>query len=330
MTSIYKVFTGNVNRPLAEAICNCLQIDLGKAEVGHFRGGETKVRIGENVRGEGVFIIQPICASPDYRLSPNDALMELLLMIDAAHRASAAEIKAVLPYFGYGRQDRKDKARVPISAKVVINLIKTAGATRILAMDLHSRQIQGFTDDPFDHLYSIPPFLDHLRQRKIPNLVIASPDIGGVKMARAYAAGLKVPLAVIDKRRDESGKSEVMNVIGEVRGCRVWFVDDIGSSANTLVKGAIALKDQGALSVSAICVHPVLAPAEDGLPSAVQVIAESVLDEVLVSDSIPLPLEMPTDKIKVISVAPLLAEAIRRIHNNESLSALFRDHEVEG
>jgi ribose-phosphate pyrophosphokinase len=318
-----QVFTGNTNRPLAEEICAVLGIELGEAEVTRFPGGETHVQICENIRGNDVYIVQPIC-SAEGGITPNDALMELLILIDAARRASARRITAVLPYYGYARQDRKDRPRVPITSKLVANLIVTAGARRVLTLDLHSNQIQGFFDVPMDHLYCINVFCEYLRNKRMEDLVVVSPDVGGLRMARAYSQLLGDPLAVVDKRRSSGSKTEVMNVIGEVEGKNVAIIDDLISTGGSLVEAAAALRKEGALDICAAIVHPVLADP------AVERVEGSVLSELVVSNSIPVPAEAQGGKIKVLSVGPTLAEAVRRIHNDESVSSLFANAEVEG
>jgi len=319
-----RIFTGNTNIPLAEEICQRMDIELCEAAVDRFPGGETHVEINENVRGSDVYVVQPICSNEEHGLSPNDALMELLILIDAARRASARRITAVLPYYGYARQDRKDRPRVPITAKLVANMLYSAGARRILTLDLHSNQIQGFFDIPVDHLYSINIFSEYLIQKRMENLVVVSPDVGGIKMARAYAALLGASLAVVDKRRVSGQKTEVMNVIGEVEGKNVVIIDDLISTGGSLVEAAAALKEKGALDICACIVHPVLAGP------AVERVQNSVLTELVVSNSIPVPKKMQNGKIKVLSVASILAEAIRRINNDESVSTLFANANVEG
>jgi len=319
-----RVFSGNANKPLAKEICQALDIPQGEATVEDFPGGETHVQIDENVRGSDVYIVQPICGNADRGLSPNDALMELLVLIDAARRASARRITAVLPYYGYARQDRKDRPRVPITAKLVANMINTAGARRILTLDLHANQIQGFFDIPVDHLYCINIFGEYLLQKQMGNLVVVSPDVGGTKMARAYAELLGASLAIVDKRRITGQKTEVLNVIGDVEGKNVVIVDDLVSTGGSLTEGAAALKEKGALDISACIVHPVLAGP------AVKRVKKSVLKELIVSNSIPVARDSRNGKIKVLSVGPILAEAIRRINNDESVSNLFANARVEG
>ena len=319
-----KVLTGNTNRTLAENICKHLDTHLGRAAVESFPGGETHVQIEENVRGSDVYVVQPICENVELGLSPNDALMEALILIDAARRASARRITAVLPYYGYARQDRKDRPRVPITAKLVANMFYTAGARRALALDLHSNQIQGFFDIPFDHLYSINIFTDYLASKRIEDLVVVSPDVGNIKMARAYAELLGADLAVVDKRRTSGTDTEVMNLIGAVEGKNVVIVDDLISTGGSLVEAAATLKERGALDISACIVHPVLAGP------AIERVENSILSELVVSDSIPIPTNGHNGKIKVLSIAPILGEAIRRINNDESVSNLFANAKVEG
>jgi len=305
-----RLFTGNANRPLAAAICAHLGIDVGDATVEHFADGETFVKINENIRGSDVFVFQPTFA-------PATNLMELLIMVDAVRRASARRVTAVIPYYGFQRQDRKDQPRVPITAKLVANLITTAGADRVMTMDLHSAQIQGFFDIPFDHLYAAPVLVDYFLRRQIPNVVVVAPDIGSVKMARAYAKRLSASLAIVDKRRPRPDAVEMMNVIGEVEGKNVVIFDDIVSTGSTLVEASRALKDAGARDIYAAATHGVLCG------EAAHLIASSPVKELVVTDSIPHdPASLPPG-IRVLSVAPLLAEAIRRIHDEESLSSLF-------
>lgn len=307
-----KVFSGNANRPLAEKVCDYLGISLGNAEVKTFSDGEISVEINENVRGKDVFIIQSTCPPV------NDNLMELLIMIDAARRASAGRITAVIPYYGYARQDRKVAPRQPISAKLVANLITVAGASRVLTMDLHAGQIQGFFDIPVDNLYARPVLLHYLKEHFKDDLVIVSPDAGGVERARAFAKRLDASLAIIDKRREGANVAEVMNIIGDVKGKTAVIVDDMVDTGGTLTKAASALLDKGASAVYACCTHPVLSG------NAVQRIEESPIKELIVTDTIPLSEEArKCSKIKVLSVGKLFGEAVRRIHLNESVSVLF-------
>ena len=311
------VLAGNSNPGLFKEICSVLKVPEGKSEVSRFPEGEIRVQIQQNIRGRDVFIVQSTCTPP------NDYLMELLILIDAAKRASASRVTAVLPFFGYARQDRKDKPRVPITAKLVANLITVAGADRVLTMDLHAGQIQGFFDIPVDHLYSINVLGDYFRKKKFKNLVVVSPDVGGLKMARGYSKFLNASLAIVDKRRESDRQTHVMNIIGSVKNCNVLLVDDLISTGGSLVEAANALKKEGALDVYAGVVHPVLADP------AVRRIQESVIKELVVTNSIPIPVSKRVPKIKVLSVASLLAEAILRIHSNESVSSLFSRAAVE-
>ena len=311
------VLTGNANRELSLSICNILGIELGNAMVDRFPEGEVRVQILENVRGKDVFIIQPTSAPA------NDSLMELLILLDAAKRASARRVTAVLPFYGYARQDRKDRPRVPITAKLLANLLVTSGASRVLTVDLHAGQIQGFFDIPVDHLYSINVLCDYFLEKRIPNMVVVTTDVGGLKMARAYSSVLEAPLAVVDKRRESASQVKVMNIIGEVRNRNVVIVDDIISTGGSLVEAAQALKEAGALDIYAAVVHPVLAK------DAAKRVENSVIRELVVTDSIPIPEEKQNSKIVVRTIAPLLAEAIKRIHGNESVSSLFAQTAVE-
>jgi len=307
-----KIFTGNANPCLAQEICASLQMELGKLKITEFSDGEVYLQFQENVRGADVFLIQSTCMPVDHHL------MELLFMIDAAKRASADRITAVLPYYGYARQDRKDQPRVPISAKVVASLLERAGANRIMALDLHAAQIQGFFDVPVDHLFAAPVMIEHFKKLDLPDLTVVSPDAGGVERARAFGKRLNAPLAIIDKRRDEPNVAEVMNVIGEVEGRHCLLVDDLIDTAGTLVKGAQALLGQGARSVSACATHAVLSG------KAVERIEASPLTEVVFGNSIPLSERARrSSKIKSLSVAPLLASAIQSIHEETSVSILF-------
>jgi ribose-phosphate pyrophosphokinase len=306
-----KLFSGNANRSLAEEIARHLHVPLGDADVSRFSDGEVYVQINENVRGEDVFIIQPTCPPV------NDNLMELLVMIDAFKRASARRITAVLPYYGYGRQDRKAQPRVPISAKLVADLIEAAGTSRVLALDLHAGQIQGFFDIPVDHLFAAPVIIDYLSKKELQDPVLVSPDAGGVERARAIAKRLKAGLAIIDKRREANNVAVFMHLIGEVRGRDAVVIDDMIDTAGTLIQAVEALRREGARRILACGVHPVLSGPAIGR------IAGSELEELVVTNSIPLPPEKQIPKIQVLSVAPLLAEAIRRIHGEESVSSLF-------
>ena len=308
-----KIFAGNSNVPLARDICRYLKVPLGKLTVETFSDGESRVEIRENVRGGDVFVIQSTC-SPG-----NNNLVELLLMLDAFRRASAMRVTAVIPYYGYGRQDRKVNPRVPISAKLVADLITAAGASRILTLDLHSGQIQGFFNIPVDNLYARPVLLRYLRRRlNRSEASIVSPDAGGVERARAFATRLNVSLAIIDKRRAEANLVEEMNIIGDVRGKAVLLVDDMVDTAGTLAMAAQALERAGAKRILACCTHPVLSG------SSIRKIEESPMEELIVTDSIPLRSEAAQcGKIKVLSVAHLIGEAIRRTHQEESVSSLF-------
>ncbi len=305
-----KIFSGNANPALAKAVAKHLRVPLGQAHVGRFPDGEIEIKILENVRGTDCFIVQPTSEPA------NDNLMELLLIMDALRRASAHRITPVIPYFGYGRQDRKAQPRVPISSKLVSNLIVTAGADRVLTMDLHAAQIQGFFDIPVDHLYTNPVFINYFKQKKLKNAVVVSPDAGGVERARAFAKRLDYDLAIIDKRRTSPTDADIMNVVGKVGGRVAILVDDMVDTAGTLTKAAKALKQAGATRVMAAASHGVLAgPALERLES-------SALEELVITDSIALN-NKKLSKIKVLTVAPLLAEAIKRIHEERTVSALF-------
>jgi len=305
------IFTGNANPKLAKEICKYLKMPLGDALVTTFSEGEIRVKINENVRGRDVFIIQPTCAPV------NNNLMELLILIDSLKRASAKRITAVLPYFGYARQDRKDQPRVPITAKLVANLITTAGVDRILTVDLHAGQIQGFFDIPMDHLYAVNIFVSHIKKIKLKDIVIVSPDVGGIKMARAYAKKFEAPLAIVDKRRISGEDTEAMNILGEIKGKNLIIVDDLVATASSLVEAAVALKKQGGKEIYAAITHPVLSEL------AIKRINDSSIKKVFVTNTIPVENGKKHKKIEVLSIAPLLAEAIKRIHNEESVSCLF-------
>jgi ribose-phosphate pyrophosphokinase len=310
------VFSGNANRPLAENVVSYLNMSLGKATVGRFSDGEVMVEIVENVRGKDVFIVQPTCAPT------NDNLMELLVMVDALRRASAYRITAVIPYFGYSRQDRRPRsARVPITAKVVANMIESVGANRVLTVDLHADQIQGFFDVPVDNVYASPILLGNIWKHKYDNLIVVSPDVGGVVRARAIAKNLDdAELAIIDKRRPQPNEAKVMNVIGDVEGRTCVLVDDLVDTAGTLCEAARALKEHGAVRVVAYCTHPVLSGP------AVENINASELDELVVTDTIPLRAEAKgCPRIRQISIAEMLAETMRRISKEESISSLYMD-----
>jgi ribose-phosphate pyrophosphokinase len=307
-----RVFSGNSNIPLAKEISHILGTPLGEADVTTFSDGEILVDIHESVRGMDVFVIQSTCTPG------NTNLMELLIMIDAMKRASANRITAVLPYYGYARQDRKVSPRAPITAKLVADLITTAGAHRVLTMDLHAGQIQGFFNIPVDHLFAAPVLLDYMRNRFPGDMVVVSPDAGGVERARAFAKRMKASLAIIDKRRDSPNVAKFMNLIGEVKGLHAVILDDIVDTAGTIVEAASALKTKGAQGVYACCVHPVLSGP------ALQRLNDSIIQEVVVTNTIPLTPEAASKrKFKVLSVAKLLADAIQRIHCNDSVSSLF-------
>ena len=309
----YKVFSGSANPALAQEICQALACPLGAAMIRRFADGETHLQIQENVRGADVFLVQPTSSPVDHHL------MELLLMIDALKRASAERITAVLPYYGYARQDRKDRPRMPISAKLVASLIERAGANRVLALDLHAAQIQGFFDIPVDHLFSAPVMVEYFQGRyDRQDLTIVSPDAGGVERARSFAKRLNCPLAIIDKRRTDANVAEVMNIIGNVRDMHCLIVDDIVDTAGTLVKGVEALSEQGARSVTAFATHAVLSGP------AVERINASSLEELVVTNSIPHgEQQKQCSKIRTLSVAPLLARAVQSIHEGGSISTLF-------
>ena len=307
-----KVFTGRSHPALAQEICARLEIEPGRVSLYSFSDGENYVQIDENVRGADVFVIQP--TSPPV----NDNLMELLVMLDAFKRSSARRITAVLPYYGYARQDRKDKPRVPITSKLVADLISAAGADRALTLDLHASQIQGFFNIPVDHLFAAPVIVRHLRDHALPDLTIVSPDAGGVERARAYAKRLGASLAIVDKRRVSPNQTAVMNIIGEVEGRNVFVVDDIIDTAGTLIHTAEALLAQGAKSISASCTHAVLSGP------AIQRINTSKLEQVIATNSMPtLDKEQECPKLKTLSIAELLSEAIKRIHSEDSVSSLF-------
>ncbi len=305
-----KIFTGNANVSLAQTICENLHIKLSRAIVSRFNDGEVRVQIDETVRGADVFIIQPT-------YPPAEHWIELLMMIDAAKMASASRVTAVVPYYGYARQDRKDQPRVSITARLFAKLIAQAGADRFLSIDLHAAQIQGFFDVPTDHIYALPIFLDYIKDLKFQNLTIAAPDVGGVKRARHIANILNVPLVIIDKRRPAPGEAEVMNIIGDVEGRDVIIIDDLIDTANTLVNAAKALKEHKANCVFALATHSLLSK------NALQLIVDSPLEKVVVTDTIPVPPEKQHIKFEVLSVANLLSEAIHRIHNGISVSVMF-------
>ena len=307
-----KLFTGSANVALAREICECLQISVGDADLGTFSDGETFFQIRENVRGVDVFVVQPTCHPVDHNL------VELLLMIDAFKRASAARITAVIPYYGYARQDRKDKPRVPISAKVVANLVETAGASRALTVDLHAPQIQGYFDIPVDHIYATPVMLDYFKTKEFKNLTVIAPDAGGVERARFFAKQVDAPIAIVDKRRVDKNVAEILHIIGDVEGRTALIIDDMVDTAGTLVNTVDGLIDAGAREVYAACSHPVLSgPAIDR-------IRKSKLKELVSTNTIPVNGEAAkSGRIKILSVAPLLAGAIRSIHEETSVSTLF-------
>jgi len=307
-----RIFSGNANIALATKICQHLGVSLGKANVTTFSDGETRVEINENVRGMDVFIIQSTCPPV------NVTCMELLIMIDALKRASADRITAVVPYYGYGRQDRKVAPRAPITAKLMADLITTAGANRVLSMDLHAGQIQGFFNIPVDNLFATPVLFDYMKKNFVDNTVVVSPDTGGVERARAFGKRLGASLAIIDKRREGPNEAEVMNIIGNVKGKRIIILDDMIDTAGTVVQAARAMKEAGALEISICCTHPVLS----GL--ALDRIEGSEINEVIVTDTIPLSDRAKNcKKIKVLSVSGILGEAVRRIYYNDSVSSLF-------
>lgn len=305
----FKIFSGSAHVEFTHQIAKHLDGVVSEVNVSRFSDGEVNVQISESVRGRDIFIVQPTCAPT------NDNLMELLIMADALRRSSASSISAVMPYFGYARQDRKAAPRVPITAKLVSNLIQTAGISRIITMDLHAGQIQGFFDIPVDNLYGSIVFTDYIRQKNLPNPIIASPDIGGVSRARYFANQLGLDLVIVDKKRQRANVCEVVNIIGDVRQKDIILVDDIIDTAGTMCKAAEVLKSQGAKSVLALATHPVLSGP------ALERIEASTLDEVIVSNSIPI--QKPSPKITILSVAPLFAEVIRRVHYNESVNSLF-------
>ena len=310
----FMIFTGTANTRLAVDVVNHLDMSLGKMTVGRFSDGEVMVEINENVRGKDVFVLQPTCAPT------NDNLMEIMVMVDALRRASAGRITAAIPYFGYARQDRRPRsARVAISAKVVANMLQVAGVDRVLTMDLHADQIQGFFDIPVDNIYGSPVLVDDIEDQRFENLMIVSPDIGGVVRARAVAKSLGVDLGIIDKRREKANHSEVMHIIGDVEGRTCILVDDMVDTAGTLCHAAKALKEHGAAKVYAYCTHPVLSGR------AIENIEKSVLDELVVTNTVPLSAAAQAcDRIRQLDIAPVVAEAVRRISNEESISAMFR------
>lgn len=305
-----KIISGNANRALSEEIVQNLGVSLTNAVINRFSDGEIQVKIADNVRGADCFIIQPTSAPA------NEHIMELLIVCDALRRSSARRITAVLPYYGYGRQDRKSEPRVPITAKLVANLLVASGVSRVLTMDLHAGQIQGFFDIPVDHLYGMPVFLKYIAAKNMTDLVVVSPDAGGVERARAFAKHLNADLAIVDKRRPRPNEAAIMNVIGEVKGKTAILLDDLVDTAGTLTKVAATIKDKGATRVLAACSHGVLSGA------AMDRIEESPLEELIITNSIPL-CSKKSNKITVLTIAPLLGEAIKRIYHDESVSALF-------
>ncbi|KAB0614443.1 ribose-phosphate pyrophosphokinase [Campylobacter hyointestinalis] len=305
----YKIFSGTANIEFSKMVAKYLGIPLSEASIKRFSDGEISVQIGESVRGKDVFVIQPTCAPA------NINLMELLILTDALKRSSASSITAVVPYFGYARQDRKAAPRVPITAKLVANMMQTAGIDRVVTMDLHAGQIQGFFDIPVDNLYGTIVFTDYVKSKNLPNPIVASPDVGGVARARALAKTMNLDMVIVDKRREKANESEVMNVIGDVNGKDVILIDDMIDTAGTIVKAAEIFKKKGATSVMAFCTHPVLSgPAYERLSTG-------ALDELVVTDTIPL--KEQNEHIKVISVAPLFGEVIRRVYHDESVNSLF-------
>lgn len=305
----YKIFSGTANPEFAKKISKYLSLPLSDCTIKTFSDGEISVQVGESVRGKDVFIIQPTCAPT------NSNLMELLILSDALKRSSASSITAIIPYFGYARQDRKAAPRVPITAKLVANMIQAAGIDRVVTMDLHAGQIQGFFDIPVDNLYGSIVFPEYLKTKNLKNPIIASPDVGGVARARSFAKKLGLDMVIVDKRREEANKSEVMNIIGDVNGKDVVLIDDMIDTAGTIVKAAEAFKNNGANSVMAYCTHAVLSGP------AYERIATGAIDELVVTDTIPLKEE--NEHIKVISVAPLFGEVIRRVYHDESVNSLF-------
>lgn len=311
MNRMIKVFSGSSNLPLAKEIAGHMKIELGQIDIRKFSDGETFVKVTENVRGADVFLIQSTGAPA------NDNIMELLLMIDAFRRASATRINVVIPYYGYGRQDRKSEPRVPISAKVVAEILESVGTNRLLSMDLHADQIQGFFDIPVDHLFAAPVILEHFKKSGIKDAVIVSPDSGGAERARFFAKHLNSNLAIIDKRREQANQADVMNIVGDVKGKICIMIDDMIDTAGTITKGAEALKEAGAEKVIAAATHGVLSGP------AVERIEKSPIEELVLTNTLDLENSHKLKKMKLLSVAPLIGEAIRRIHNEESVSNLF-------
>ena len=305
-----KVFSGTANEPLARAICKYIGIELGRCKISPFPDGETFVKVEENVRGEDVFLVQSTCPPTNYNL------MEMFIIIDALRRASAARITAVLPFYGYARQDRKDQPRVPITAKLVANLLVASGANRILTMDLHAQQIQGFFDIPVDHLYAAPVMYEYLRKKRLTDLVVVSPDVGGLKMAHAYSQTMEAGLAIVAKRRTSATEVESMAVIGEIKGKNILLVDDLTETAGTLTAAAALLKKKGAKQILACVSHAIL--NDTGIAR----LRKSVIDELITTDTVQRP-TIDGVKIVTLSVAGLLGEAIKRIHSNSSVTSLF-------
>jgi ribose-phosphate pyrophosphokinase len=305
-----RIFAGSASQKLTKAICDRLKVPVGDVVVSRFEDGEVSVRFNENIRGSDVFVVQSTNA-------PADNLMELLVMLDAAKRASARRVTAVLPYFGYARQDRKDQPRAPITAKLVANLVTVAGADRVLTMDLHSAQIQGFFDIPLDHLYAAPVLIEHFAKLELPNLVVVAPDIGSVKMARAYAKRLGADLALVDKRRPHADAVEIMNIIGDVEGKNAVLFDDVVTTARTLCQAATAIREQGAREIYAGVTHGVFCPGSQ------ERIAASPIKEVIVTDTLNHDVGVLPPRTRVLTVAGLLGEAVQRIHEERSLSSLF-------
>jgi ribose-phosphate pyrophosphokinase len=303
-----KIFSGRANHPLGERIAKAAGIPLGRLDIKNFSDGEIWAKYSDNIRGDDVFIVQST-------VPPADNMLELLILIDAARRASARRVTAVIPYFGYARQDRKDQPRVSVTAKLIANLITEAGADRVITMDLHAAQIQGFFDIPLDHLYASAVFSDYFRLKRIPNLAVVSPDVGGLKIARAYARRLEADLILIDKRRPKPNVAEVVNIIGNANGKNVLIIDDLIDTAGTFVNAVKALRENGAQEIYGACTHPILSG------TAVDRINSSELTSLVVTDSVPLRAASP--KIEVRSVAKIFAEAIVRTHNNQSISSLF-------
>lgn len=306
------IFSGNANKDLAQKICQSVGLSLSNASVGRFSEGEIQVKVNVDVRGKDVFVVQPM----SYPV--NESCMELFILIDALRRASARRITAVVPYFAYARQDRKDQPRVPITAKLIANMLTVAGTNRVLTMDLHADQIQGFFDIPLDNLYGYSVFLDHFKKMKLDgNLVVVSPDIGGIKRSRQYADRLGAEMVVIDKKRYFTGQTEVMNILGEVKGQNVVIVDDLVATGGSLVQAAEALKKEGAKDIYAAITHPVLSGP------AIERIKASPIKKLLVTNTIPIPEQKMIENIEIVCVGSLFAEAIKRIHREESISALF-------